>query len=80
MKIFIQVIDTRTGIYQTGMIDEAALPGQEIGNALMHFGVSYGTVIWDVKHDIDFLDDVKPYKTWTGHIDGTTKIVSLICY
>lgn len=79
MKVFIQVIDTRTGIYQTGMIDEPVMKGQEIVNALGHFGVSYGSVTWDMHHDIDFT--VEPnYSVMSGRVDGTTKIVSVICY
>ena len=40
MKVFVQVIDTRTGVYQTGMIEENVIEGKEIENALLHFGVS----------------------------------------
>ena len=79
MKIYIQVIDTRTGIYQTGMIDEHTVKGQEVVNALMHFGVSYGTVIWDVKVPVDMIQD-NTYTIMTGRVDGTTKIVSVIYY
>lgn len=79
MKIYIQVIDTRTSIYQTGMIDEPAMKGQEIVNALAHFGVSYGSVTWDAKLNIDMIED-NPYTVWTGRVDGTTKVVSVINY
>ena len=77
MKVYIQVIDTRTGVYQTGMIDEPTMKVQEIVNALAHFGVSYGSVTWDVKHDIDFVQD-NVYSVMTGTVDGTTKVVSVI--
>jgi len=79
MKIFIQVIDTRTGIYQTGMIDEPAMKGQEIGNALAHFGVSYGSITWDMHNDISFPAEPS-YNVMSGRVDGTTKIVSVVCY
>lgn len=46
MKIYLQVVDARTGIYQTGMIDEPVIKGKEVDNALMHFGVRYGDVEW----------------------------------
>lgn len=79
MKVYIQVIDTRTGVYQTGMIDEPAAKGQEIVNALGHFGVSYGLVVWDIKRDIDFNQD-NVYSMMTGRVDGTTKVVSVVYY
>lgn len=79
MKVYVQVIDRRTGVYQTGMIDEPIEIGQEIVNALAHFGVSYGSVTWDFKHNIqDDENNHDEYNVMTGRIDGTTKVVSVI--
>ena len=79
MKIYIQVIDTRTGIYQTGMIDEPAMKGQEVVNALAHFGVSYGSVTWDIKPTVFYPSEQEfNYTVMSGRVDGTTKVVSVI--
>ena len=53
MKVFIQIVDTRTGIHQSGMIDEHVIADQEIPNALSHFGVVYGTITWISKTEDD---------------------------
>ena len=52
MKIYVQVVDTKTGIYQTGMVDEPVIKGSEIDNALRHFGVLYGEVEWVSKYSL----------------------------
>ena len=78
-KIYVQVIDNFTGIYQTGMIQEPVSKGKEIENAVAHFGVSYGLVVWDIKRDIDFNQD-NVYGMMTGRVDGTTKVVSVVYY
>lgn len=49
MKVYVQVIDTFTGVYQTGMIDERIQKDLDVSNALAHFGVRYGDVDWEVK-------------------------------
>lgn len=64
-KIYVQVIDNFTGIYQTGMIQEPVSKGKEIENAVAHFGVSYGTVNWTSKEE----------KFMYGEVEGTTKVV-----
>ena len=68
MKIFVQVVDIRTGIYQSGMIDEPVVKGKEIENALLHFGVSYGNVSWLLNEP-----DIK-----SGRVNDTTKLVNVI--
>lgn len=73
MKVYIQVIDTKTGVYQTGMIDEPVIEGSEIANTLKHFGVIYGEVNWEQSQY------VSNYKTIQGNIEGTTKIISAVC-
>lgn len=72
MKVYVQVIDTKTGVYQTGMIDEPVMKGLEIQNALKHFGVIYNEVSW--KNDSFNTGSTLQY----GHIDGTSKIIIAI--
>lgn len=67
MKVYITIVDTNSGQYQFGMIDEPVKAGQEISNALAHFGIRYGDVDWESKSR-NF-----------GKVDGTTKVVSVIC-
>lgn len=67
MKVYITIVDTNSGQYQFGMIDEPVKAGQEISNALAHFGIRYGDVSWESKSR-NF-----------GKVDGTTKVVSVIC-
>lgn len=68
MKIYIQIVDKRTGVYQTGMIDEPVIEGKEVENALSHFGVTYGHIKWN--------HNSESFKY--GEIEGTTKVVSII--
>ena len=64
MKVFIQIIDIRTAIYQTGMIEEPVVKGKEVVNALAHFGVRYGDINWKNNN--------------FGEIEGTSKVVSVV--
>lgn len=73
MKVYVQVIDTRTGIYQTGMIDEPVVKGKEIENALVHFGVCYGNVKWYEKTILNYVST-----SICGEVEGTTKIICVI--
>lgn len=70
MKVFVQVIDTRTGVYQTGMIEENVIKGKEIENALLHFGVS--NIKWKPVNQIENAD------SYFGEVTNTTKVVSVI--
>ena len=70
MKVFVQVIDTRTGVYQTGMIEENVIKGKEIENALLHFGVS--NVKWKPFNQIENANN------YFGEVTNTTKVVSVI--
>ena len=70
MKVYIQIVDTRTGIYQCGMIEEPVKRGFEIQNALIHFGIDNSSVNL-VKHPNT--------DTYSGLVEGTTKVVSVIC-
>lgn len=66
-KVYVQIIDTKTAIYQFGMIEEPVVKGKEIDNALAHFGVSYGSVNWLYKDKVKY-----------GEIEGTSKIVTVV--
>lgn len=68
MKVYIQVIDTRSGISQNGMIEEPVKSGFEIANALEHFGVNINTVEWLFEHSNSFIAKY-------GKIKETTKVV-----
>lgn len=70
MKVFVQVIDTRTGVYQTGMIEENVIKGKEIENALLHFGVS--DIKWKPANQIENANN------YFGEVTNTTKVVSAI--
>lgn len=76
MKVFIQTVDTLTGISQTGMIEEPIIKGQEIQNALKHFGVVYGEVKWNsnfVNSDV-----ANNPRLLTGYVEGGNKVVNVI--
>ena len=64
-RVYVQVVDTKTGICQNGSIEEPVIEGQEIANALKHFGVSYKNVEWENPN--------------YGKVTGTYKVVSVIC-
>lgn len=68
MKVFIQIVDVKTGVYQTGMIDEPIQKGFEIANAIGHFGININNVDWETKTNLNSF----------GKIAGTTKVVSII--
>lgn len=68
MKVFIQIVDVKTGVYQTGMIDEPIQKGFEIANAIGHFGININNVDWETKTNLNSF----------GKITGTTKVVSII--
>lgn len=72
MKVYLQIIDTNTGIYQTGMIDEPVVAGKELENALMHFGVSHGYVKWHSKNQLLNINNS------FGEIEGTSKVVTVV--
>lgn len=72
MKIYVQIVDSISKISQNGMIEEPVKEGLEISNALGHFGVGLGYVVWKSSIDIDGTI-VK-----SGIVEGTSKIVNVI--
>lgn len=76
MRVFVQIINTLNGISQTGMIEEPVVKGQEIQNALKHFGVVYGEIVWNsnfVNNDV-----ANSPGLLTGYVDGANKIINVI--
>ena len=71
MKIFVQVINVKDGVYQQGMIDEPIKKGLEVTNALGHFGVNINTVNWIST------DATEDYESKFGAIKETTKVVTV---
>lgn len=74
MKVYVQIIDTKTGIYQHGMIEEPVVKDSEIPNALKHFGVIYGEVEWYN----DMVDGDLNIHLLSGNVINTTKVVNVI--
>lgn len=77
MKVFVQVVDTLTGISQNGMIEEPVEKGFEIQNALKHFGISEQDVEWLYSEE-GFSEDIDG-DVFPGRIEGTHKLLSIIC-
>ena len=75
-KVYVQIVDTLTGISQNGMIEEPIKEDFEIENAIRHFGVIYGEVTWNS----DFInEDVANYpRLLTGCVDGANKVINVI--
>ena len=71
MKVFVQIIDTKSGISQNGMIEESVQKGFEVANAIGHFGVNINNVDWL------FQEDISTSKTKVGNIIGTTKLINV---
>lgn len=67
-KVFIQVIDKNTGVYQFGEIQEPVIKNKEVENALLHFGINYASVEWKASYN----------NSKIGIVEGTTKIVTFI--
>ena len=71
MKVFVEVIDTHSGISQYGMIEESVQKGFEVANALEHFGVNINTVEWIYEYSKN------NFRTKIGEVRDTTKIVNV---
>jgi hypothetical protein len=68
MKVFLQIVDIRSGISQHGMIEEPIIKGMEVKNALKHFGILEQEIKWDFETNNAKL----------GRVPDTTKVVSVI--
>lgn len=76
MKVFIQIVDSRTGIYQTAGIEEPVMNEKHVDNALAYFGLRYSDVEW--LHSSDVSLDSKTATLKSGKIRDTTKVINLI--
>lgn len=76
MKVFIQIVDGRTGIYQTAGIEEPVMNEKHVDNALAYFGLRYSDVEW--LHSSDISLDSKSATLKSGKIRDTTKVINLI--
>ena len=76
MKIFVQIVNTLNGISQTGMIEEPVVKGQEIQNALKHFGVIYGEITWN--SNFINIDVANNPQLLTGYVEGANKIINIV--
>ena len=70
MKTYIQIIDTATGVYQSGMIDEPVVAGNEIDNAIYHF-IGKNDIAWINRSDTENTTNL------FGSIVGTSKVVTV---
>lgn len=68
-KVSVMIVDTKTGVSQFGVIEEPVKEGYEIDNALKHFGVERGHVIFEESLWENIL---------YGFVEGTTKYVNVI--
>jgi hypothetical protein len=75
-KVYVQVVDTLTGISQTGMIEEPAKENFEIDNAIKHFGVIYGEVSWN--SNFINIDVANNPRLLTGYVEEANKIINVI--
>ena len=75
-KVYVLIVDTLTGISQTGMIEEPVVKGQEIQNTLKHFGIVYGEVIWN--SNFINVDVANNPKLLTGYVEGANKIINIV--
>lgn len=76
MKVFIQIVDSRTGIYQTAGIEEPIMNDKHVDNALAYFGLRHGDIEWLNSSNISL--DSKSITLKSGKIIDTTKVINLI--
>lgn len=68
-KVAVMIVDTRTGVSQFGVVEEPVEEGYEVDNALKHFGVDRGHVVFESDES---------GKMSTGYVEETTKVVSVV--
>lgn len=71
IKIAVCVVNTHTGITQSGVICEPVQPGFEIQNALAHFGV----MDYSIESSVDATNNIKMI---TGKVPDTDNYFTLI--
>ena len=68
-KVAVMIVDTRTGVSQFGVVEEPVEEGYEVDNALKHFGVDRGHVVFESEDNS---------KISTGYVEETTKVISVV--
>ena len=68
-KVSVMIVDTKTGVSQFGVVEEPVEEGYEVDNALKHFGVDRGHVVFESENS---------GKISTGYVEETTKVVSVV--
>ena len=74
MRVYVQIIDTKTGIYQHGMIDEYVEKEFEIQNAIEHFGNYFGKIKWIN----NYISPNNSLVSMFGMIEETTKVITVV--
>lgn len=77
MKVFVQVINVKDGVYQQGMIDEPVVKGHEVSNAISHL---IGKVLIEWNSDFIHEDLVNTPRLLTGTVCDTNKVLNVVCY
>ena len=68
-KVAVMIVDTKTGVSQFGVIEEPVENGYEVDNALRHFGVDRGHVVFESENNS---------KISIGYVEETTKVVNVV--
>lgn len=76
MKVYVQVVNSRTGGCQHEMIEEPVMEGYEVENALGHLGIDRGEITWDNNTVYDRLCNSPQVST--GRVEGTDKIINVV--
>lgn len=77
MKVFVQIVDTKTGKYEHAMIDEPVIKGHEVNNAVSHL---IGKALIEWNSDFIYEDVVNTPRLLTGTVCDTNKVLNVVCY
>ena len=69
MKVFVQIVDKKSGSCQLILNDEPVQKGYEVINAIKHLGPNVCDIEWDINNE--------EYKF--GRIKDTTKVITIVC-
>ena len=75
-KVYVQVVDTLTGISQNGMIEEPVKENLEVENAIKHFGIIYGEVTWN--SNLIYNNKANSPILLSGYVGGADKIINVV--
>ena len=77
MKVFVQIVDTKTGKYEHIMIDEPVVKGHEVSNAVSHL---IGKALIEWNSDFIYEDLANTPRLLTGTVCDTNKVLNVVCY